>query len=81
MQALFKHATIVFLLLAVNLKIFAQLPLKDRLSPLDVATIIYDDTYVKITYSRPHKNGRKIFGDLVPYDSLWRTGDNEATRI
>ena len=81
MQALFKYPILVFLLLAVNLKIFAQLPLKPRLSPLDVATIIYDDTYVKITYSRPHKNGRKIFGNLVPYDSLWRTGDNEATEI
>ena len=81
MQALFKYLILVFLLLVVNLNIFAQLPLKPRSSPLDVAVIIYDDTYVKITYSRPHKNGRKIFGNLVPYDSLWRTGDNEATEI
>jgi len=81
MRPLIKYITVVFLLLTANLEISAQLPLKPRSSPLDIAAIIYDDTYVKITYSRPHKNGRKIFGELVPYDSLWKTGDNEATEI
>lgn len=36
---------------------------------------------VEITYSRPAAKGRKIFGDLVPYNKLWRTGANAATRI
>jgi hypothetical protein len=33
----------------------------------------------KITYSRPSAKGRKIFGDVVSYDKLWRTGANMAT--
>jgi hypothetical protein len=36
---------------------------------------------IELTYSRPAAKGRKIFGDLVPYDKLWRTGANAATRI
>lgn len=34
---------------------------------------------IDIFYSSPAKKGREIFGNLVPYDSLWRTGANEAT--
>ena len=81
MRPLFKYTTIIFLSITTNLEIFAQLPLKPRSNPLDMTSIQYDGTYVKITYSRPHKNGRKIFGEFVPYDSLWKTGDNEATEI
>jgi len=36
---------------------------------------------VELTYSRPNVKGRKVFGDLVPYGKLWRTGANAATRI
>ena len=36
---------------------------------------------VRVTYSRPGKNGREIFGKLVPYGKVWRTGANEATEI
>lgn len=36
---------------------------------------------IELTYSRPITKGRKIFGDLVPYDKLWRTGANAATSI
>ncbi len=38
-------------------------------------------TDVTITYSRPGVKGRTIWGDLVPYDKVWRTGANEATTI
>lgn len=34
-------------------------------------------TNVTLEYSRPSKNGRSIFGDLVPYDAVWRTGANK----
>ena len=34
-----------------------------------------------ITYSRPGVKGRQIWGALVPYDKVWRTGANEATKI
>jgi hypothetical protein len=36
---------------------------------------------IELTYSRPNAKGRKIFGDLVPYNKLWRTGANAATKI
>lgn len=35
----------------------------------------------RITYSRPQKKGRTIFGDLVDYSQVWRLGANEATEI
>jgi hypothetical protein len=38
-------------------------------------------TDVTITYSRPGVKGRQIWGGLVPYDKVWRTGANEATTI
>jgi hypothetical protein len=36
---------------------------------------------IELTYSRPNTKNRKIFGDLVPYNKLWRTGANAATTI
>ncbi|HPF89124.1 MAG: DUF2911 domain-containing protein [Flavobacteriales bacterium] len=38
-------------------------------------------TKVEVDYSRPSAKGRVIFGDLVPYDKLWRTGANLNTTI
>ena len=38
-------------------------------------------TEVTVDYSRPSMRGRTIFGDLVPYDKLWRTGANAYTKI
>ena len=36
---------------------------------------------IEISYSRPGIKGRKVFGDLVPYGKVWRTGANNATTI
>jgi hypothetical protein len=38
-------------------------------------------TDIEISYSRPGVKGRTIFGGLVPYGEVWRTGANEATKI
>src|SRR5205085_4905363 len=38
-------------------------------------------TDVEVDYSRPNKNNRAIFGGLVPFDKIWRTGANQPTRI
>jgi len=38
-------------------------------------------TQISLTYGRPSVNDREIFGALVPYDEVWRTGANEATAI
>jgi hypothetical protein len=61
--------------------LFAQEEVKSRPSPLAIVAIRYKDAYIKITYSQPQKKGREIFGKLVPYDQIWRTGANEATEL
>lgn len=54
-----------------------------RKSPIAIAQTTHEpsDTYLKIVYGQPYKNGREIFGELVPYDEVWRTGANEATEL
>lgn len=38
-------------------------------------------TEITLEYSRPSAKGRIVFGDLVPYDNVWRTGANASTKI
>lgn len=52
-----------------------------RTSPNATVSQTIGTVPVTITYGRPHVNDRVIFGDLVPYDQIWRTGANEATTI
>lgn len=53
-----------------------------RNSPIVIANLkTTENNYVKCTYGQPLKKGREIFGNLVPYGKLWRTGANEATEI
>ena len=54
-----------------------------RKSPIAIAKTIHQptNTYMKIVYGQPYKNGRTIFGKLVPYDNVWRTGANEASEL
>lgn len=56
---------------------FAQLT--PRLSPIAKLEQKIGFTDVNIAYSRPNKNNREIFGALVPFDEVWRTGANENT--
>ncbi len=48
-------------------------------SPEDMSVYSENDLTLEVVYNRPFKKGRKIFGELVPYDEVWRTGANEAT--
>ncbi|AXT55480.1 DUF2911 domain-containing protein [Aquimarina sp. MMG015] len=50
-------------------------------SPLSKIEQVVGLTDVAIEYSRPSMKGRTIFGNLVPYDKLWRTGANKNTQI
>ena len=52
-----------------------------RPSPLSSVSQAVGLTDVEVVYSRPGKKGRKIFGGLVEYDKIWRTGANAATKI
>ncbi|MBO6523854.1 MAG: DUF2911 domain-containing protein [Balneolaceae bacterium] len=53
----------------------------ERSSPLKSYEIQSEDQTILICYGSPSVKGRKIFGDLVPYNRLWRFGANEPTRI
>lgn len=48
-------------------------------SPEDQLVFNADDLTIKVFYNRPFKKGRDIFGSLVPYNKVWRTGANEST--
>jgi hypothetical protein len=55
-------------------------------SPLETSTFNQDGKDISITYSKPYKKGRLIFGNesdgaLVPYNQYWRTGANRHTII
>lgn len=87
---------VFFCLLAFSFASLAQsgnkLPEVDK-SPMDIS--YYPANYpilkiqnkttepptMRVVYSRPLKQGRKIFGELVEYGKLWRLGANEATEI
>ncbi|HMO79736.1 MAG TPA: DUF2911 domain-containing protein [Pyrinomonadaceae bacterium] len=51
------------------------------LSPITEITQEAGLTEVKLSYSRPSAKGRKIFGDLVPFGEVWRTGANASTKL
>jgi hypothetical protein len=52
-----------------------------RASPLATERVTFGGTTVELCYGRPSRRGRQVFGGLVPYDSLWRMGANEPTRL
>lgn len=70
----------------------ANVPETDK-SPMDMC--YYPDNYpvlkiqnktkdalmARAIYSRPQRNGRKVFGELLEYGKLWRLGANEATEV
>ncbi|MBI5807588.1 MAG: DUF2911 domain-containing protein [Ignavibacteriales bacterium] len=68
------------ILLAISSQIFSQIDLP-RLSPKAAVSQTIGYTEISVEYSRPSVHGRKIWGDLVPYNKVWRTGANEATVI
>src|ERR1700712_2944280 len=82
----------VLLVISGDFCIAQSLPPLDK-SPMDMCYYPVDYPILKIQhkadvplvarviYGRPQKNDRSIFGDLVPYDQIWRVGANEATEI
>jgi hypothetical protein len=78
-------------IIAICLFLIASLPLAAQTTPPAlklprasqhaVITQTVGLTDITIDYSRPVAKGRTIFGGLVPYDKVWRTGANDATTI
>lgn len=54
---------------------------EDRPSPLRTLEGSAGDASMKLQYGAPSVKGRVVWGDLVPYNEVWRTGANEATNI
>ncbi len=50
-------------------------------SPLQTLKQSFALSEIGIEYSRPSAKGRKVFGDLVPYGKMWRTGANASTKV
>ena len=50
-----------------------------KASPEDLVTYVDGDRKIEVFYCQPAKKNREIFGGLVPYDKVWRTGANEAS--
>ena len=65
---------------------YAVYTINNPASPLGTASFSENDKDITVTYSRPYKKGRLIFGSedesaLVPFDNYWRTGANRHTMI
>ena len=56
---------------------------KMDVSPMDIALYRNDNNepVARVIYSRPQRRDREVFGKLVPYGEVWRTGANEACEI
>ncbi|WP_010179604.1 DUF2911 domain-containing protein [Aquimarina agarilytica] len=92
-----KKHIILFVLFTVCTTLFAQDFEKVDPSPMDAtyyppkaAKRFFESTpekiaalapKIKVLYSRPQKKGREIFGNLVPYNKLWRAGANEIPEL
>ncbi|HET7601063.1 MAG TPA: DUF2911 domain-containing protein [Gemmatimonadales bacterium] len=50
-----------------------------QLSPRDTVRATVGAAHLAVDYGRPHKRGREIFGSVVPWGQVWRTGANAAT--
>lgn len=73
--------TLVFCLLLFVQIAFSQNLEVPTLSPLAEVTQEVALTKVNLSYSRPGAKGRKVFGDLVPFGEVWRTGANASTKL
>lgn len=69
------------LVFILSLSTFGQQIKTPRPSPDATVTQFVGVTEVKIDYNSPGVKGRKVWGELVPFSEIWRTGANEATTI
>lgn len=69
---------IAFIVIIIGAVLLWRYATKAR-SPEDTSMFTEGALEMKVVYNRPYKKGRVIFGELVPYGEVWRTGANEAT--
>ena len=73
----------IFFLLAITLSTvsFAQTLVTPQPSTPQTIKQNFGLSTIELSYSRPNAKGRVIFGDLVPFGNVWRTGANSATTL
>lgn len=77
-----KHLSLICLLFIGSLTTtFAQELDLPALSPTAHMTQAFSTSDIEVSYSRPSMRGRQIFGQLVAYGQVWRTGANGATKV
>lgn len=74
---------VIAVLIIVGLVYFVGIPYLQKetkkFSPYRTSEVELADADIKVDYSSPSKKGRVIFGELVPFGQIWRTGANEPT--
>lgn len=82
MNTFLKRVLILLSIIALGLflySVFIENIFAKRLSPKDTVEFKLNDLKLEVFYNRPYKKEREVFGALVPYNQVWRTGANEAT--
>jgi hypothetical protein len=82
MNTFLKRVLILLSLIALGLFLystFVENIFAKRLSPKDTVEFKLNDLKLEVFYNRPYKKDREIFGALIPFNQVWRTGANEAT--
>src|SRR6266536_2022737 len=72
-------SAILVILAACSLSLAQQDKSKRPSPPAQAQCKFSDGKTITVDYSSPRMKGRKIFGELVPYGEVWRTGANDAT--
>jgi len=78
MRAIIKSAAMVVAAMTISVSAFGQ-EAKKPASPAMTATGKIKDANITIAYSSPSVKERKVWGELVPYNKVWRAGANDAT--
>ncbi len=71
---------VLTLFLAVSVTAYSQMSLPAA-SPRQTVEQQFSTSKITVDYGRPGVKGRKVFGELVPYNKVWRAGANGATKI
>jgi Protein of unknown function (DUF2911) len=80
-KIMIKKLTLAMMLGAFTICSFAQQLNTPQPSSTQEVKQNFGLSKIELSYSRPGMKGRKIFGDLVPYGKVWRTGANQATTL
>src|SRR5882757_820147 len=81
MRRSFQIKTALLFTVALLTATFTRAQDKKPASPHDSTTAVVAGSTIKIKYGSPYVKGRKVLGELVPFDKVWRAGADSATSI